>query len=152
MNLKLKTNNRGKIMYLGKLVHTIKQHEGLSLKPYRCSAGKLTIGYGRNIEDNGISKQEAEAMLSQDINETLDAICKRFNWFYALNEDRRIIIVDMVFNMGINRFSGFKKMIAALYEQNYTLASHEMLDSKWAEQVGQRAHELAEAMQTGTLK
>ena len=43
------------------------RHEGLRLKPYRCTAGKLTIGIGRNLDDCGISQKEAYAMLERDI-------------------------------------------------------------------------------------
>ncbi|MDY0127369.1 MAG: hypothetical protein RBR69_04500 [Candidatus Cloacimonadaceae bacterium] len=46
-----------------KLMDRIKEqlvrHEGLRLKPYRCTAGKLTIGIGRNLNDCGITQSEA---------------------------------------------------------------------------------------------
>ena len=126
----------------------IKKHEGLRLKPYLDSVNKWTIGFGRNLSDNGISKYEAELMLVSDIEEVYrDLSC--FKWISDLNHAREAVIVDMVYNLGINRFKGFKKTIAHLSAGDFYLASIEMLDSKWAKQVGYRAIELSHMMKTG---
>ncbi|EKO3513651.1 glycoside hydrolase family protein [Vibrio fluvialis] len=126
----------------------IKKHEGLRLKPYRCSNQKLTIGYGRNLQDNGISQQEAEALLQHD----LDAAVKdaeTLPYFASLNDARQAVIVDMIFNLGLPRFGMFKKMIAAIKQQLWHVAANEMLNSRWARQVGKRAKTLSEMMRTG---
>ena len=126
----------------------IAKHEGLRLKPYTDTVGKLTIGYGRNLDDNGISKYEAELMLVSDIEDVYrDLSC--FKWISDLNPAREAVIVDMVFNLGISRFKKFKKTIAHIAVGDYYLASIEMLDSKWAKQVGHRAIELSHMMKTG---
>ena len=126
----------------------IKKHEGLRLKPYLDTENKLTIGYGRNLDDNGISKYEAELMLVRDIEDVYhDLAC--FKWIGDLNPPREAVIVDMIFNLGIPKFKGFKKTIAHLAVGDYYLASIEMLDSKWAKQVGYRAIELSHMMKTG---
>ena len=126
----------------------IKKHEGCRLKPYLDTEDKWTIGFGRNLSDNGISQYEAELMLVSDIEDVYrDLSC--FKWISDLNPAREAVIVDMVYNLGINRFKGFKKTIAHIAVGDYYLASIEMLDSKWARQVGHRAIELSHMMKTG---
>lgn len=128
------------------LIERIKHHEGLRLKPYRCTSGKLTIGYGRNLEDNGISTAEADSLLNEDI-KRCEAECKKaLPWFAKLNSTRQGVIVELDFNLGLTRLLGFKKMLAACEQGNYEQAAREMLDSLWARQVGQRAVTLAELM------
>lgn len=124
-------------------------HEGLRLKPYKCTAGKLTIGIGRNIEDNGISMEEAYMMLDNDIARVESELIARFPWFCDLTPIRQGVVIDMVFNLGISRFLKFKKTIAAIGSGNYKTAAKEMLDSDWAKQVGNRAMTLAKQMETG---
>lgn len=123
-------------------------HEGLKLKPYRCTAGKLTIGVGRNIEDVGITEDEARALLQNDI-ERVEGELKRFAFFAALSPPRRAALVDMCFNLGISRFSQFRAMLTALEAGDYQAAADEMLDSRWAQQVGARALRLSGMIRTG---
>ena len=127
------------------LKERVKLHEGLSLKPYKCPAGKLTIGYGRNIQDNGITTAEAELMLDNDLAAARTA-ADRFKWFWILDEARQGVVVEMIYNLGLPTFLGFRNMIAALREMDYEGASEQMLDSKWAKQVGNRADTLAAIM------
>ena len=132
---------------MSKLIEQLKMHEGFRSKPYKCTAGKLTIGYGRNIEDVGISKEEAELLLQSDIVNCVGLLASN-NLLYGAS-DRDDVLVNMCFNLGINRLLKFKKMIAAYKAGDYELAAKEMLDSKWARQVPNRAKELAEQMRTG---
>lgn len=122
------------------------KHEDLRLKPYKCSAGKLTIGVGRNLEDNGITEEEALYLLRNDI-ETCEREASRYPWFETLSPKRQNVIISMIFNLGLYRFSQFKNMISAIENEDYSEAAHQMLDSKWAEQVGKRAVELAQMME-----
>lgn len=133
------------------LSNQLKRHEGLRLKPYKCTAGKITIGYGRNLEDKGISVSEAELMLSNDIREFESSLEKRLPVYSSskLNQARKDALTNMAFNLGIDGLLKFKNMIAALEAEYYTLAASEMLDSRWAKQVGPRAIELAEQIRTG---
>jgi len=124
----------------------LERDEGLRLMPYKDTVGKLTIGIGRNLTDNGISKEEAYYMLENDVWATVNACKSIFTWFDALTEDRQVAMANMVFNMGMHAFLGFRKMIAALKAGDYETASKEMLDSKWARQVGGRAKRLADLM------
>lgn len=132
----------------GNIIDMLIRHEGIELKPYRCPAGKLTIGVGRNIEDVGITRGEAVDLLRNDI-ARVEKELMQFHWYSNLNKVRRNAMIDMCFNLGISRFKKFEKMLAALEFHNYGLAAKEMLDSRWAEQVGDRAQELAEMIRTG---
>lgn len=128
------------------MIDRIKKHEGLRLKPYRCTAGKLTIGYGRNLEDNGITEEEAHFLLMNDLEKSWDECRKAFSWISKMDKIRQGVIVELCFNMGLGRLKGFKKMLAACERGDYETASVEMLDSLWARQVGQRAKTLADIM------
>lgn len=126
----------------------IKHHEGLTLILEKDTVNKTTIGYGRNIEDNGISKEEADFMFDNDFSR-----CQRElspHWWYADQPDNvQDALMNMCFNLGIDRLLGFKRMIAALIVKDYTTASMEALDSKWALQVGRRAKDVALMMRQG---
>lgn len=126
----------------------LKKHEGLNLKPYTDTVGKLTIGYGRNLEDRGISEEEALFLLSNDVEDAWNE-AMHFSFFPGLSETRKVVIVDMIFNLGIRKFHTFKKMIAALENGYYQQAADEMVDSLWAIQVGGRAVELVKMMRQG---
>lgn len=131
-----------------KLANDLKIDEGFRECVYTCSAGKLTVGYGHNIEDNPLPEVIAEKLLHHDIGQAL-AECERFPWFFELNDERKVVIINMVFNLGVSGVSKFKNMIAAIYDGDYELASAEMMDSKWATQVGRRAVRLANEMAAG---
>jgi len=124
---------------------------GPELFPYPDTVGKTTIGYGRNLDDNGISVDEAELFLRNDIGDAIkDA--ELLPYWEQTDGVRQMVIVDMVFNMGLPRFLGFKRLNAALMIQDYVAAPHEMKDSKWYDQVGRRARKLRAIMLTGIWK
>ena len=130
------------------LVCEMMRDEEVRLKPYHCTEGKLTIGVGRNLDDRGISEDEAAYMLANDLNDCIrEAQC--FTWFNELTDARTRVIVNMIFNLGINRFRKFKKTIEYIEDRRYVKASIEMMDSKWARQVGKRADRLSEMMKNG---
>lgn len=131
------------------LIEMLKRHEGRRLFPYKCTAGKTTIGYGRNIQDTGISEEEAEFMLQADVERCILELVDKTDYFIILCEPRQTVLINMLFNLGWGRFSRFKKMIKAVREGDYLRASVEMLDSRWADQVGGRAKELSAIMLTG---
>lgn len=137
------------------------EDEGLKLFPYfdccgqffrwcDCSAqGKLTIGIGRNIEDIGISENEALGLHLNDIRRVISQIEKAFPWFEKLSTPRRVVIVSMVFNIGLEGVKRFEKMIQAIELGDFESAGNQMLDSLWASQVKDRAQRLAQIMRTG---
>ena len=127
----------------------IKRHEGWRSKPYNDTGGILTIGYGFNIAQ-GITREEGEALLDIRLKKVFtDAIL--LDEFAYLNEVRQIVIIDMIYNMGLQGVKKFKKMRKAIKDGDWEKAADEMLDSRWAKQVGERATELAEIMKTGEL-
>lgn len=125
------------------------RHEALKLMPYRDSVGKLTIGVGRNLDDVGISKDEALVLLDHDIDRARADLARALPWTNDLDPVRRDALTNMVFNMGIGRVRLFDKMLAALKAGDWIEAAQQALDSKWAAQVGSRSHELARQFITG---
>lgn len=123
----------------------IKKNEGLRLKPYKCTAGKLTIGYGHNIEDNGISLYVAEVILALDL-EACENDLKNFPFWYELSDERRAVLMDMRFQLGLTKFMRFKKMLAALVVGDFETAATELLDSDYAKQTPTRAKANARMM------
>jgi len=125
---------------------TLIADEGLRLKPYKCTGDKLTIGVGRNLEAKGISEAEAMLMLDNDIKHAKDAARRLIRTFDALSDDRKIVLVSMVFQMGERGVSKFRNMIKCIEMQSFDIAAAEMLDSNWAKQTPNRAKKLAEMM------
>ena len=134
-------------MNIGLLEQELMRDEGLRLKVYKDSEGIETIGVGRNLQ-KGITREEAMFLLDNDIKAAIqDAMT--FDWYNDLDEIRQRVIINMIFNLGLYKFGKFKKTIQYLREHKYKEASEEMLDSKWAKQVGIRARRLAKMMRTG---
>lgn len=123
--------------------------EGLRLTPYECTAGKLTIGVGRNIQDVGITQDEAMVLLKNDIERCRIELNRAVPWWTRMSDTRQRVFLNMVFNVGISRFLGFRKMLSAAQSNDWDTAVKEMLDSRWANQVGDRAKRLAEMMRRG---
>ena len=144
-------------------------HEGLELLPYKDSLGIDTIGIGRNLEHRGLSEEEL-AHIGKDISDICEwgitkeqayylaendvkivekEVCEKHPCVLELDEVRQRVIIDMAFNMGVPRLSKFVKMWKAIHEENFEEAKTQMLDSRWANQVGNRAVRLSNAMETG---
>lgn len=124
-----------------------KEFEGYSEKLYLCPAGKWTIGWGRNIEDRGISRDEAELMFRNDIKAAIRDLITIFPKLHTMGSDIRIVLVDMMFNMGINRFRTFKRFIVAVKSGNRATMRKEMIDSAWYIQVGNRGKRLVKLLE-----
>lgn len=134
-----------------KLVEQIKRHEGFRARPYKCTAGKNTVGYGRNLDDVGITKTEAMELLENDLH-NVEVVLSDHDFYSNLScvDDVRCdVVVNMAFNMGVAGLLKFQKMIAAIERKHWNQAATEMLNSRWAKQVPSRANELAEQMRTG---
>ena len=127
----------------------LKRDEGLRLKPYRDTVDKLTIGYGRNLDDVGIRESEADFMLANDIQKVEREVTLRLPWTVGLDEARRAVFVNMAFNMGIAGLLGFKNTLAAASRGDWPAVAAGMRASKWATQVKGRAERLAQQIETG---
>ena len=136
-------------MIMKQLIAQLKLHEGLRLKPYTCTSGKLSIGVGRNLDDIGISEKEAEMLLLNDIEEAKSQLATYFPWTQNLDEVRLAALINFTFNVGIGTVGKFVNAMALLKDGNYDMASEEFLQSRWANQVGQRAIDVTEQIRTG---
>lgn len=132
-----------------RLKKQLARHEGYRRHPYRCTAGKLTVGYGRNLEARGIGKRIAGLMLDEDIAHHRALLLKQFPRLDELVPARQAVLVNMAVNMGITRLLGFRRMLAAVEAGDFPEAAAEMQDSRWFHQVGPRAVELVEQMRAG---
>jgi len=134
---------------MSKLIEILKRHEGVKDTLYKCTADKWTIGVGRNLEDVGLSEDEIEYLLQNDIERTKNLIERYMPWYSDLDEVRQEALINFVFNVGIGTAMKFKNAMAALEAHDYDTAAIEMMDSNWAKQVGSRAVEVTEMIKTG---
>ncbi len=131
-------------MEVEKLHRELMRDEGVRLKPYRCSSGKLTIGVGRNLDDQGITSWEAMDLLDNDISRVVSELNAALPWWRNMPDPGQRALANMAFNLGLPRLMDFQRMIAALRAGDYETAADEALNSKWAEQqVGARAERVA---------
>lgn len=119
------------------------------LMPYVDTVGKVTIGWGRNLTDRGISYGEANELLENDLDTAIRECLFAFPWFEHLDVARQAVLVNMCFNLGLTKLKGFQQTLRLMAEGHYEEAAVTMLQSRWAEQVGNRALRLSEQMRTG---
>ena len=136
-------------MNMERLRLQITKHEGIELMPYRCTSDKLTIGVGRNIEDRGISHETAMQMLDEDIDICINELQQTVSYWDDLPERVQEALINLCFNMGISRLMAFKKTFGFLREGLYEKAADELLESRYANQVGQRAIDVANMIREG---
>ena len=135
---------------IDEIAEALKLEEGYRAHCYICTAGKNSVGYGRNIDADGgigISEDEATYLLRNDIDRTIEE-CRRWSWFDELDPVRQSVVVQLCFQLGRPRLSQFKRMLSALSQQPPDLigAANELLDSRFANQVPARAARLAERL------
>lgn len=139
------------------LIAMLRRHEGEVVTngrhvAYKCPEGYWTIGIGRNIDpENGIglSDEEVEFMLENDILRVMQELASEYPWFSDLDDVRKDAMIDIAFNLGATRLRGFRRALAAMEAGNYKEAATEFLDSKWAKQVGGRALEITDMIASG---
>ncbi len=119
------------------------------LLAYQDTMGIWTIGFGRNVQERGISVDEAHTLLANDVDDVLDEMARVYPWALKMNAVRQRVLANMLFNLGLAKLSGFVHTLAAMREGRYADAAEGMLASKWARQVGKRAERLAREMATG---
>ena len=143
-------------MNLERLMESVKKHEGYRNKVYLDTLGKRTVGVGHLcVEDFWEDDKEYEEkflmeILAEDLQNAIKGAreLKEEHSCTDIDEIAQEIIVEMVFQLGMTGVSKFKNMWKALSEHNYTGASYEMLDSKWAKQTPNRAKSMAELMKS----
>lgn len=162
-----------------KLRAQLARHEGRRLRVYRCTAGKLSIGIGRNLDDvgiraaeqkalgitvasvtrNGVTDAQCDALFESDIDGVERDLDRELPWWRTLSDVRQRVLLDMCFNLGIGcraangrkarGLLAFINTLTLIRVGNYTAAASAMCVSLWARQVGQRATRLADMMKTG---
>tara|TARA_R110000824_G_scaffold214125_2_gene400395 strand:- start:161 stop:604 length:444 start_codon:yes stop_codon:yes gene_type:complete len=134
------------------MINELKKHliefEGIVLKPYKCTAGKTTIGIGRNLDDMGISEDEAMILLDNDIKNVVEEVLATWPWVEDLPPRARMVVIDLAFNMGVPTLSSFRNMLGCLKSKDWDGASENLLDSRYAQQVGRRAIYNAHLLET----
>lgn len=125
------------------------RHEEYSKYPYPDTVGKITIGIGYNLTERGLPDRYINELFNDDVDFCYAKLSENFSWFESIEDSRKIVLLNMCYNLGWKRFLTFRRMLAALQICDYELAACEMIDSKWAKQVGQRAAELAKIMEEG---
>lgn len=128
------------------MIDRLIKYEGLQLKPYKCSAGYLTIGVGRNLDTKGISKDEAIQLLLNDIEECTEDLKKIFPKWSEFSGGRWVALKDIRFQHGGRGFRLFKKMIKAIKDNDFEIAIKELLDSLYAKKFPSRANANAELL------
>jgi lysozyme len=132
-----------------KLQQQLERQEGFRQFPYKDSVGIETIGIGRNLKSVGISLQEAQMLLQNDLEKVMHELMTTYPAYLKLDDARKSVLLNMAFNMGIHGLMQFRQFLVFLEDGKYAEAAAEMLRSKWAEQVPNRAHELAQIVETG---
>ena len=136
-----------------KLIKMLKIHEGVETHAYKCSASKITVGVGRNIDPEGgigLSDDEVDYLLQNDIDRVVSELNSEYDWFAGLDDVRQDVMVDISFNLGQTRLRAFKKALSAMAEGDWSEAADQFMDSRWSGQVGNRAKELTEMIRTGS--
>lgn len=146
-----------------KIIKRLEFHEGLCLLPYYCTANKLSIGIGHNIEARPFTEEEKKAIgdwkagitpnmaymiCRNDVNLCLDKL-KTLDFWKSLDDERQYALIDMCFQLGWAGLKKFRKMLKALAVKDYLTASTELLDSKYATQTPKRAKRIAKLIRTG---
>ena len=132
-----------------RLTKQLQFEEGEKLKLYKCPADKFSIGIGRNLEDRGISQDEALYLLSNDITRCEDELRRNLPFFEKLSDNRQEALLNMCFNLGISGLLKFKNMLRNIEEQNWIYAIDELEDSKYAKQVPNRVARLKQQILKG---
>lgn len=117
-----------------------KENEGLRLEMYRCPKGRPTIGYGHLVrrhemplyKDTMITPEQANEIFDRDWQTAYEGAVRVFPDFSELSDKRKIVMVDMCFQLGMMGLVGFRRMLRALRRRDYVEAADEILDSHYA--------------------
>ena len=136
---------------MSKLTEMLRRHEGVETHVYVDTEGLETIGVGRNISKNGLglSDDEIDYLLENDISRVVSELGGAFKWFSGLNEARRDAIISLGFNLGLPRLLKFENALGSMEEEDFEEAAKHFLDSRWATQVKGRSIELTDMIRSG---
>lgn len=129
-------------MNIPAILASLKLSEGRKLTPYQDSEGHWTLGFGHKMT-NPISEEAALLILKDDVLHAIEGLNRRIPSWTTHSSDIQDLLVELAFNLGINGLMTFEKFLIALHRSDYRLAKAELLNSKWAGQVGGRAARMA---------
>lgn len=130
------------------IISQLKLDEGFVSKPTKDTLGNYFVGYGFDLS-GGITKTEADMLLAHRVDRLLRVLPNLINGWDNLNSERKAVLVNMAYNLGVSGLLSFKKMLDAIAKNDYSTAADEMKDSKWYFQVGNRAKRLESIMRNG---
>jgi lysozyme len=148
-------------------VKKLEEHEGFRGKVYKCTAGANTIGIGLNLDANplklnkeelkslmavGITHDKAVYYLKMVCNQIEARLLKELDWYDALDSNTKYVLIDASYNMGVSGLLAFKNTLSLIKEGKFTAASDEMLRSKWAKQVPNRAKSVTDILKSGKIR
>lgn len=134
------------------------QDEGIRLKPYTDTTGHITIGVGRNLTDNGITKEECDMMLTHDAMECIRQVRHEFLFYDSLNNAQKRVIVNLCFNLGLSGLKKFERFLKALQSQDIDTACRALKYKENGElslyyrQVGKRVDRLCDRLRQREAK
>ena len=139
-------------MNIDKLIQELILDEGYKYETYEDHLGFLTLGVGHLVLDTDpeinkpvgtpVSEERVLECLNNDIETVCDELNRNMPWWKELSDEKMRVLANMCFNLGITRLLKFRKFLAALEAGDFETAGEEMMDSKWATQVGARATRL----------
>ena len=136
---------------IDEVTKSLRQEEGWSQTVYQCSEGHWTLGYGRNVDPHtgiGISREEGELMLANDVRRTIEELENAFPQFGDLDQQRTAVLIELGFQLGTPTLRKFTNMLAGLWAGDNDRAADELLDSRYARQVPARAARYAERLRS----
>jgi lysozyme len=146
-------------------IELIKHQEGFRSEHYYCTSNKLSIGFGRNVIDNPLTREEliylgfddrfkvsvnriqAEYLLKNDMEKFYLQLQRKIPFYNSLDKEAQYILLNMAFNMGTKTLMKFIGTLTLIKNGDYKQASFEMLDSRWSKQVGNRSVQLSILME-----
>ena len=139
---------------ISKAVEVLKLHEGFSSKVYKCGSKRWTQGYGRQVKWNksSISKSTAEKWLREDIKKSISQLDNSLPWWRTLSVPRQIVMINMTYNLGIDKFLKFDTFLSLIKTKQFTNAANTLLwkskkrKSTYARQTRERANNIAFAL------
>jgi lysozyme len=135
--------------YFQRCCEQLKRDEGFRAHPYRDATGALTIGYGFNLESDGLTEEEAASVLHWRVWYRYGDLIAALPWSRRLDEARQGVLLNMAYNVGVHGLLEFSVTLGHVRSGDYAAAADAMLQSKWAAQVGARSFRLAQQMRTG---
>ena len=136
---------------IDQVTESLREEEGWSSTIYKCSENKMSLGYGRNVDPDGgigITREEGELMLANDVRRTIEELESAFPQFHDLDQPRTAVLIELCFQLGLPTLRKFSNMLAGLWAGDNDRAADELLDSRYARQVPARARRYAERLRS----